>query len=151
DHAGLDPVSVNYGTANGTATLADNDYVQKSGGVTFAPGVTSQTVTIDVNGDAKYKADETFSVTLSGARGATIDVGQATGTIRNDDPAPAVSVTDISGNEGNSGLTPFSFTLRLSAPSGLPATVQYATLAGTATAGTDYQSATGSVTFAAGQ
>src|SRR5262249_905875 len=53
-------VTVSYATANGTATVANKDYKTKSGTLTFAAGVTSQTVTILVNGDRMKESDETF-------------------------------------------------------------------------------------------
>ena len=39
-------VTVGYATANGTATTADGDYVAASGTLTFAPGVTTQPVSV---------------------------------------------------------------------------------------------------------
>lgn len=80
DHA----ITVNYATANGTATSGD-DYVAKSGSVTFLPGQTIQTITVSVRGDRKIEANETFFVNLSGAINAEILDGQGLGTILNDD------------------------------------------------------------------
>jgi hypothetical protein len=79
-----DSVSVNYATANGTA-LAKQDYTASSGTLTFPPGETSGTISIAIKGDRKREANESFSVQLSGAVGATIDDGVATATILNDD------------------------------------------------------------------
>src|SRR5262249_16012464 len=79
-------VTVSYATANGTATVANKDYQTKSGTVTFAAGVTSQTVTILVNGDRTKEPDETFYVNLSNAVSALITDSQGVGTILNDDP-----------------------------------------------------------------
>jgi hypothetical protein len=53
--------------------------------LTFAPGVTSQTVSVLVTGDATTEANETFVVNLSGASNATIADNQGLGTITNDD------------------------------------------------------------------
>jgi hypothetical protein len=53
--------------------------------------------------------------------------------------------------EGNAGTTNATFTVSLSGPSGQTVTVNYATAAGTATAGNDYVTASGNVTFTAGQ
>jgi uncharacterized delta-60 repeat protein len=79
-------VSVNYATANGTATTADSDYGQVSPTtLTFAPGQGSRTLTIGVIGDMKTEPDETFFVDLSSPVGATISRARGTGTIRNDD------------------------------------------------------------------
>ncbi|HEX2756910.1 MAG TPA: Calx-beta domain-containing protein, partial [Thermoanaerobaculia bacterium] len=65
-------VTVNYATANGSATLADFDYQAASGTVTFVPPSTSQPVTVLVNGDCKVEGQENFVVNLSAAVGATI-------------------------------------------------------------------------------
>src|SRR5436189_918642 len=88
-------ITVTYATADGTATTAENDYVAASGTVTFAPGVTSQPVTVTVNGDTKFESNETFFVNLSNPTGgATISDGQGQGTIVNDDTAPTLAIDD---------------------------------------------------------
>jgi len=79
-----DSVTVNYATANGTA-VATQDYAAASGTLTFQPGETSRTISVSIKGDRKREANETFSVQLSNAVGATIDDGVATVTILNDD------------------------------------------------------------------
>jgi hypothetical protein len=145
-------VTVTYGTADGTATTADNDYQAASGTVTFAPGETSKIITIQVNGDAKFEPDETFSVNLSGASNATIAAGTGTGTIQNDDSQPTLSIGNLAAPEGNSGTTPFAFTVSLSNSSYQTITVNYATEDGTATtADNDYVAASGSLSFAPGE
>ena len=78
-------VSVNYATANGTATTSDNDYNVASSSVSIAPGQTTATIFVTVRGDKKKEADETFFVNLSGASNATIADNQGVGTIKNDD------------------------------------------------------------------
>ena len=82
---------------------------------------------------------------------ATIGNGQGTGTIKDDDAAPVLSINDVTVNEGNSGTTPAVFTVTLSGSTSLPVTVNYATADGTGKAGVDYQSATGTLTFAPGE
>ncbi|MFF5231525.1 Calx-beta domain-containing protein [Dactylosporangium sp. NPDC000521] len=74
------PVSVSYATADGTAT-AGADYAAGSGTVTFTPGQTSRPVTVPVTNDAVDELDETFTVNLSAAAGATIVDGTGVGTI----------------------------------------------------------------------
>jgi hypothetical protein len=78
-------VSVNYATANGSATTSSGDYVGKAGNLTFAPGQTTRTITILVNGDTAAEVDEAFIVQLSRARNASIADAQGLGTILNDD------------------------------------------------------------------
>src|SRR5205085_3984699 len=81
-------ITVNYATANGTATaglaLLGGDYSSASGTLTFTGGQTSKTVTVAVNGDLMVEPDETFFVNLSGANTPIAD-NQGLGTILNDD------------------------------------------------------------------
>ncbi len=82
-----------------------------SGTVSFAPGESSKTLTIDVSGDTASESDEGFTVTLSNATGASLSTASATGTILNDDASLTITATDSSKPEGNSGDTPFTFTV----------------------------------------
>jgi hypothetical protein len=84
--------SADYAVAFGTAT-ADDLSGAITGTVTFAAGQDMATLTIQVAGDTVVERDESFTVTLSGAAGATLDDAVATGTITNDDRAPAVAGT----------------------------------------------------------
>jgi len=77
-------VSVDYRTVAGTAR-PKSDYNAASGTLTFQPGVYTQTISITVKTDRTREPDETFTVELLGAVGATIGDGVATGTILNDD------------------------------------------------------------------
>lgn len=77
-------VTVNYATANGTAT-SGSDYLAKSGSVTFLPGQTIKTITVTVKGDKQSEANETFFMNLSGMSNASITDSQGLGTILNDD------------------------------------------------------------------
>jgi chitinase len=82
------PVTVNYATADNTATAASGDYRAASGALTFAPGETSKTITVEVFGDTAVEFEETFFVGLSGLSlaGSIVD-GRATGWIGDDDGA----------------------------------------------------------------
>jgi len=78
-------VTVDFATANGSA-VTPGDYVANSGTVTFNPGTTTQTITIQVVGDAVLEGNETFTTNLSNAMNATVSgTGVGTGTITNDD------------------------------------------------------------------
>ncbi len=67
-------------------------------------------------------------------------------------PTPSISINDVSAFETNSGQTDFNFTVSLSSASSQTVTVAYATQDGTATtAGSDYASASNTLTFTAGQ
>ncbi|MBM7784804.1 Ig-like domain repeat protein [Tenggerimyces flavus] len=84
DRASTREVSVRFATANGTAT-APSDYAALGGSLTFAAGETAKQVTVQVEGDTVDELDESFSVSLSGATGATLGDGTGVGTIRDDD------------------------------------------------------------------
>ena len=136
------PVVVDYTTANGTA-IAGSDYVATSGTLTFNPGETSKTLSVTKNGDIAFEANETFFLDLTNPVNANLLQARGTGTISNDDSPPSISINDVSQAEGNAGTTSFTFTVTLSAASGLPATVNYATANGTASSASDYQSTSG--------
>ena len=145
--------SVDFATADGTATVADGDFAATSGTLSFLPGHTSKTVDVTVNGDTKHEADETFTVDLSGAVNATITDSQGIGTITNDDQVPDVSIDDQVVAEGNSpDTTTMTFNVSLSNPSDQTITVDYTTTDGTATtADGDYVATSGTLTFDPGQ
>ena len=77
-------VSVNFATANGSAIAAE-DYIAVSGTLVFNAGETTKTIVVEVIGDRKREPDESFSVNLAGASGATIVDASGAGRIRNDD------------------------------------------------------------------
>jgi hypothetical protein len=85
--------------------------VLPSGTINFAPGETSQTITVNVRGDLAVEADEEFTVTLSNASGgATINTASDVGTILNDDePGPGgeigVDTANVPGASGTARLT----------------------------------------------
>jgi Calx-beta domain-containing protein len=149
------PITVAYYTAAGayyttdSSASADSDYQAASGTLTIPAGQTTGTVTVLVNGDRLAEPNETFFVNLSSATNATIVDGQGVGTVLDDEPR--ISINDVRTKEGNSGLTAFAFTVSLSVPYDVPVTVDYATANGTATAGSDYQAASGTLTIPAGQ
>src|SRR5205814_8792928 len=130
DPASIHPVSVDWATADGTATLADNDYQGASGTLTFAPGQTSQTITVLVNGDTKFEPDETFTVNLSGQCSAGVVKSAGLLTIQNDDGVPGITINDVTVTEGNSGTTNAVFTVSRATPSSQTISVNYATADG---------------------
>jgi serralysin len=150
-------VTVQYATADGTATVADNDYIPNSAlTVTFAPGETSKQVIIPVVGDSKVEGSETFFVNLTNASAnASISDTQGQATVNNDDTAnstPLIKINNVAKKEGGSGVsTTFTFTVSLSNSSTKTVTVNYATASGTASSSSDYTSKTGTLTFTPGQ
>jgi probable HAF family extracellular repeat protein len=80
------PVTVSFKTTDGTAKTSDQDYVAKTGMLTFAPGETTKTITIEVKGDSKKESDETFYLDLSGnSFNSLFTKPRGIGTILNDD------------------------------------------------------------------
>ena len=141
-----------YQTVDGTATVANNDYVPKSGQIFIPQGSsTSEPIVLEIVGDTRVEADETFQLVVDFVSGAQ-DPPPYTITITNDD-FPSVTVSSPRLAEGNSGTTPMPFTVTLSAVAAVPVVAVYQTdpSPGTATSGVDYQLATGSVIFAPGQ
>ena len=141
-------VTVHYATANLTAT-AGGDYTAASGTVTIPAGQTSRTFTVAVAGDRIVEPSETFAINLSAPTTGSIRDGQGIGTIL--DNEPRVTINNVTKSEGNGKTTAFSFTVSLSNAYDQAVTVNYATAGGTATAETDYQSKTGTLTFAPGE
>ncbi len=142
-------ITVNYATADGTAT-AGADYQATAGTATIPAGSTSTVVNVVVLGDTTTEADEGLSLVLSNPTNASVSVSSATGTIINDDGLPGLSVLDASTTEGDSGQSTIVFTIELDGVSSADVSFDYATSDGTALAGEDYQSATGTATITAG-
>ena len=143
-------VTVDFATADSTATVADGDYAAAGGTLTFQPGETVKYVPFQVNGDLAYEPGECFNVRLSNATEALIAVPSAACWLVNDDGVPTLSVRDVARAEGASGTTPFGFALRLSNPTYLPVSVTFTTQDSTATvADNDYDVFSGTVTIPA--
>jgi uncharacterized protein YhjY with autotransporter beta-barrel domain len=137
-------VSVNYATANGTATQPA-DYTSTSGTAIFPIGSTTQTIGVPVIGELVPEANESFVVNLSAATNATIADNQGTGTITNDDVPVTVSPTSLPGGTvaaaysqtitASGGAAPYSFAVTAGAlPAGLTLSPG-GSLTGTPTAG----------------
>src|SRR5438874_1753666 len=141
-----------YATADGSAT-AGTDYVsQPSGTLSFAAGDLTKTISVTINGDTTVEPDETYFVKLlSATNGGTFVKSQGVGTITNDDATAAgvgnVSINDVTIAEGNSGTKVATFTV---SHTGGAFSVNYATANSTATAGSDYLAASGTLSFADG-
>ena len=142
------PVTASYGTqsAQGDTATAGTDYHTKSGTLSFSVGTTEQTIEVATREDSVDEPDETFTVTLSNPSGATLADDTASGTITEDDLPPTLTVMDTTAQEGETA----SFTVTLSGESAQTVTVIYSTTNQTATAGSDYDTASDTVTFDAG-
>ena len=145
--------SVEYSTLPGVGAVGQ--YVSVAGTVQFLSGQTTSEISVPIVGSTFYNPQMTFDVVLSNPVDAQIVDGVGVGTINSNSsppqvPPPFVSVNSISANEGNSGDTPFTFNVTLTAPSAQPVVVYYQTQDGTAKDGTDYIGGSGAVYFPAG-
>jgi hypothetical protein len=144
-----DTVDVHWSTANGTGS-APGDYATASGDLTFLSGETTKTVTVLVVGDTVNEADQTFLVSLSNPINGFLEDGSGLGTISNDDAVPTLAISDVAHNEGNSGITTYTFTVTKTGATEQTVMVHYATADSTAIQPADYASASGDLTFLAG-
>ena len=85
--AAVERLTVDYATANGSATAGD-DYTAASGTLTFTAGESSQTIEVTVLDDAHDEGEETLTLTLSNPSSGRVTHAEATGTIENHDPLP---------------------------------------------------------------
>ena len=134
-------ISVDFGTANGTA-VAGLDYLATNGTVLIPAGVLLKRITIPVLGNTVSESNETFFVNLSNVVNATLGDAQGAGNVRDNDRAPTVAVGDAQTDFDTDGRFA-EFTVRLSAPSEKPVTVNVVTArnssgAGAAVPGVDY-------------
>ncbi|WP_343990522.1 Calx-beta domain-containing protein, partial [Kangiella japonica] len=135
---------VTYSFTDGTATGGNTDYDSTSGSVTFA-GTDGETQTFNVviTNDAIVEGDETFTVNLSASNALVTDTDTAIGTITNDDTA-TVSVNDVTIAEDGTNA---DFTVTLNGDVAGGVSFNYTTNDGTATAGSDYTTTSGTRTF----
>ena len=141
------PIAVDWETEADSAE-ADVDYTEASGTLTFAPGDTEKTITVDLIDDEIIEQLETFTVRLSGTDDALVTLGTSSsiGRIIDRDGAE-ISFAEETTVEEDAGTV--TLTLTASAPSTAAYTIDYETEDGTAVAGTDYTAASGTVRFPA--
>jgi CSLREA domain-containing protein len=138
-------ITVDYATSDGTAT-AGSDYTAAGGTLTFEPGDISRMFLVPILDDTLDEADETVTLTLSNPTTTIGGSNPATLAITDNDALPTArfSGATYSVDEGAGTAT---ITVNLSAPSGRLVEVDYATSDGTATAGSDYTAASGTLYF----
>ncbi len=150
--AHLDPVTVTYTAADGTA-VSGLDYLPASGQLVFAPGETHQTITVQTVGDTEVEGHEFFTVTLSAPQNAMLAQPLGYGTILDDDGVEVsldltATITESTGT--TRWLALFAY---LSQPSLTAITVTYTTtdaLQNPAAAGVDYTPVSGTFVFTPG-
>ena len=139
-------ISVNYSTANGTATVG-SDYTSSRGKLTFDPGETSKTFNVPVTNDVLDEDNETIKLELVNAINASPgEISNAIVTLADDDAVPSVTLSAalyvLNENAGSAVIT-----VNLGKASGRSVSVNYATASGTAIADGDYAASSGTLTF----
>jgi hypothetical protein len=143
-------VTVNY-SRSGTATGSGVDYSIQLPPVTFTPGETTKPITAAITDDALDEPDETVVVTLTDATNATLaGITSHTLTIQDNDPTSTLGFERATQRvDEDGGSVPA--TVCLVPASGKTVSMHYRTVNGTATAGSDYTSASGTLTFNPGE
>src|SRR5947209_4417274 len=129
-----------------------------SGTLTFFPNETTKTITVPIPNDNVWTPDRVWSVEITSPSGGAV-IGSlpyysyysyATLVITDDEPAPTISISDVSMTEGNAGKTTANLTLTLSAPLAVSCSANI-TYSGTATRTIDYDATVSSVFFNPGE
>jgi|GEM_PF-2282518 len=123
-------------TSSDSAAVLPANYTFTAGDA----GVHTFSATLNTMGEHSITATDTANTAITGAQSAITVI-----------TLPALSINDVSLAEGNSGTTNMVFTVTLSAASASTVSADYATADGTAAAGSDYTSTTGTLNIAAGQ
>ena len=130
------------------------DFSLASGVLTFGIGEQTKNITLSILDDSLPEPDENVTLLLRNPNGAVLGAQTTfTYTIIDNDSPPALPSVGFSAATSsaleNSGTATIAATL--SAPATTNVTVNYAVTGGTATAGTDYTLAPGTLTFAPGE
>lgn len=80
--------SVDFSTADGSATSVDSDYVAVSSTLNIPTGDTSANISVSIPGDTQVENNEYFIINLSNPLGLTITSGSVNGLIISNEPAP---------------------------------------------------------------
>jgi uncharacterized delta-60 repeat protein len=135
-----DQVTVEYSTADGTASSGE-DYQAGAGTLTFAPGETLKTFEVVILDDTLGEGNETVTLTLA-------DGGTATLVIEDNESAVAFSAPsyEVSETAGSAVVL-----VKRTGSSTDAFSVDYVVAPGTATAGVDFHTADGTLTFGPGE
>jgi hypothetical protein len=147
--------TVDYAVTGGTAEGAGVDYTLDAGTLTFNPGESTKTITIDIVDDGADESDETIELTLSNPTGLDLVLGDITiHTYTIIDPRPRVGFDSPASSASERVRIihrPARVPVSLLAAAANPLTVDYAVTGGTADNGVDYTLADGTLTFTPGQ
>jgi glucose/arabinose dehydrogenase len=142
--------SIKYATLAGTATAGvdyGSDGTESAGTIIFAPGESSRQVSIQINDDSSTEVDETFSFVIDQPGGATLGLQRTLGITIQDNDRSGIDFSAPVVNEGAGTAT----VIATRGNTVGAASVNYTTVDGTAKAGSDYQSKSGTLSFIAGQ
>ncbi len=145
--------SIRAGTFESThqgAATPGTDYDAVDTRLVFAPGQSTATLEVPVNGDTLYEADETFKVVLSDPQGLALGDAIAQATVTDDDTAPTLTARDVTILEPETGSSYARVAVRLSEAAGTPIRLDYQTTKGTA-GRLDYFTKTGSTVIPTGE
>ena len=147
-HPSSQPVTVEYNTADGTATDPDDYAPDQARTLTIPAAFTGGEISVFIADDALAEGTETFTITLTGPVNAVIagGAGTATGTIRDADGPPRASIAAATATEGDATI---EFPVTLSHAAASDVTVRYSTFDGTATQPGDYTATTATLTIPA--
>lgn len=141
-------VTSSFETAEGTA--GPGDYVSQSGSVTFQPGETRKTVSIQLINDALNEENETFAIEVLSASHAVLGAAtRTTVTITDNDPPPSVTFKTGASSISESGAAAV-VEMVLNTASGRAVSVTCSASNGSAEAD-DYTGFSKTVTFPPGQ
>ncbi|NQZ02473.1 MAG: hypothetical protein HRT45_17580, partial [Bdellovibrionales bacterium] len=148
DHPETSPVVFSWSSFDDVALLSDSDYSAVTNQfVTLPANVTVTAITLPVNVDILYEADETVMISLTSTSNSYVGTGSVRSTIVNNDPAPSIFVADSSASEGGT----LNAVVSLSAVSGIDTTFQYWSFDQTAISASDYTNLLGLTTIPSGQ
>jgi hypothetical protein len=152
----LNPVAQNNVTAfffvaDGSAKDS-MDFVSTEGQLTIPPGQSTATITVPIINDTTPEPNETFSIVIDSVNGANVKAPVANVTIFDNDGGggnatrATISAQNTEGTEGNT----VTLTVDVNADGLQDVPFKYKTKNGSAKAGQDYQSVSGTVTIPAG-
>jgi len=152
---GTSAVTVQYSTSNGTA-LAGTDYEATSGTLSFAVGETTKSFTVSVKDDTQIDGNTTVNLSLSNPTGGAALGKQSASILTIVDNETTKTATGslkfgassfrVTEGEGTAWIT----VSRVGGSTGT-VSVNYATENGSAVAGQDYSTVTGTLTFLPGE
>ena len=152
------PVSVHYATANGSASAGptcDSDYVATSGTLNFAPFQTAATVQVQILDCPNSEGFEAFRLSLSAPVNGVISRSSSeVGIVDNDNvvTTPGIVARDAVVDEKDGlALVPVLLGGTGGEASNTTVTVDYTTVDGSASAGSDYTPKSGTLSFAPGE